>query len=119
MGNRKQKIGKWGEKIASEFLIKKEFEIISKNFRTPHGEIDIVAISLQTLHFIEVKTRTNKIFGDPEVALTPRKLSHMEASAQYYIQINEYDGSWQLDAVSILILGDNPPEIVFFENVSP
>jgi putative endonuclease len=118
MGNGKQKIGKWGEELASRFLINKGYKIIARNVRTPYGEIDILAESNNNLVFIEVKTRTNKVFGNPEVALSPRKLFHMETSALYYIQNNDYEGGWQLDAISILKIGENPPEIVHFENVS-
>jgi putative endonuclease len=119
MGNGKQRVGKWGEDEATDFLINKGYTIIDRNLRTPYGEIDILADFNNTLVFIEVKTRTNKVFGNPEIALTPRKLLHMETSALYYIQINEFEGSWQLDAISILKIGENPPEIVHFENVSP
>jgi len=119
MENRRQNIGKWGEQIASDFLLQKGYKIIGKNIRTPHGEIDILAMLDQTLVFIEVKTRTNTIFGNPENALTPRKLLHMETSALFYIQKEEYDGDWQLDAISILKTGSTPPEIIHFENVTP
>jgi putative endonuclease len=119
MGNEKQKVGKWGEELASVFLINKCYKIIARNVRTPYGEIDILAIFNNNLVFIEVKTRTNKIFGNPEIALTPRKLLHMEKSALYYIQNIDYEGGWQLDAISILKIGENQPEIVHFENVSP
>jgi putative endonuclease len=119
MGNGKQKVGRWGEELASVFLINKGYQIIARNVRTPYGEIDILAIFNNYLVFTEVKTRTNRIFGNPEIALTPRKLLHMEASATYYIQNIGYEGGWQLDAISILIIGENPPEIIHFENVSP
>jgi len=117
MGTKKQELGTWGEQVASDYLIQKGYEILGRNIRTPHGEIDILASLDQTLIFVEVKTRTNTSFGNPENAITSRKLIHMEASAGYYIQNIEYAGTWQCDAIAILKLASKPPEIVHFENV--
>lgn len=118
MDNNKQAIGKWGEELAVNFLINKGYKIIGRNIRTPYGEIDILATCDQTLVFAEVKTRMNRLFGNPETAINHRKISHMEDSAQYYIQMNGFEGDWQLDAISVLRIGKNPPEIFHFENVS-
>ncbi len=49
-------IGKIGEKLAISFLVKLGFSVISKNFRTKHGEIDIVAKKDNIFHFVEVKS---------------------------------------------------------------
>ena len=48
--------GKIGEKIAQEYLIKNDYEILVKNFRCKQGEIDIIAKDKNELVFIEVKT---------------------------------------------------------------
>jgi putative endonuclease len=117
MESRKQEIGRWGEQLASEYLAQKGYKILGRNIRTPYGEIDILALLDQTLIFVEVKTRTSNSFGNPENAITTRKLTHMEASALHYTQNIEYAGTWQWDAIAILKLATKPPEIVHFENV--
>ncbi|HBG74334.1 MAG: hypothetical protein A2X25_13525 [Chloroflexi bacterium GWB2_49_20] len=117
MGTKKQELGRWGEQVASDYLSQKGYEIIGRNIQTPHGEIDILASLEQTLIFIEVKTRTNTLYGDPENSITSRKLIHMEESAGYYIQNTEYTGTWQCDVIAILKLATKPHEIVHFENV--
>ncbi|MCK7480896.1 MAG: YraN family protein [Candidatus Moduliflexus flocculans] len=38
-----QRVGKWGEETAVEYLKHKGYEIVEQNVRTPYGEIDIVA----------------------------------------------------------------------------
>jgi len=119
MTDRRKKIGSWGEQFACDYLIQQGYKIIGRNVNTPHGEIDILAKKGQNLIFIEVKTRTNYVFGYPEISLTPRKLSHMQNAALFYLQENEFDGGWQLDAISIVKIGKNLPEITHFENVSP
>ena len=70
--------GALGEKAACELLQKQGYKIIDRNFRTRYGEIDIIALDfsnkLETLVFVEVKTRWNLDYGYPEEAVTPRKL---------------------------------------------
>jgi len=119
MTDRRKKIGNWGEQFACDYLIQHGYKIMDRNVVTPHGEIDILAKKEQRLIFIEVKTRTNEVFGFPETSLTPRKLSHMQNAALFYIQNNEYEGDWQLDAISILRKGNDHPDLILFENVSP
>lgn len=116
MGN-KQKTGNWGEQQASDYLKLKGYQILGRNIRTPHGEIDILASKDQILIFVEVKTRTSTKFGNPETSIDARKLNHMEASASYYVQENEYSGTWQCDAIAIIKSAVNPVEIVHFENI--
>jgi putative endonuclease len=117
MGNNKQELGKWGEQAASDYLIQNGYKIIGRNIRTPHGEIDILASMDHMLIFVEVKTRTSTTFGNPENSIDIRKLNHMEASALYYVQENEFEGTWQCDAIAILKSKSEPLEIVHFENV--
>ena len=59
-------IGKYGEDVAKNFLIKKGFQILETNYRYSRvAEIDIIASKKDVLHFIEVKTRTQEFFGKP------------------------------------------------------
>ncbi|MFH2037872.1 MAG: YraN family protein [Chloroflexota bacterium] len=117
MSKKNQKLGKWGEQEASNYLSKKGYKILGKNIRTPHGEIDILASLDQVLTFVEVKTRGNTAFGNPEISIDSRKLGHMEASALFYVQTNNYLGTWQCDAIAILKSNSKLIEIVHFENV--
>ena len=117
MGNNNQELGKWGEQEASNYLSKKGYKILGRNIRTPHGEIDILASFDQVLVFVEVKTRGNRAFGNPEISIDSRKLNHMEASAMFYIQNSNFEGTWQCDAIAILKYQSRPIEIVHFENV--
>lgn len=115
--NKKQKLGKWGEEIAVTYLINKGYRIIDRNFRTPYGEIDIIAFFGDVTIFVEVKTRSSRVFGYPEDALTKRKLKHMLASAEFYAAENELD-TWQNDAISIEGIPGITPRMEHFENVT-
>lgn len=62
MQTQKQRIGAWGEEIATRFLIRKGYQVVYRNFRTPMGELDLVGwhekkLFGRTLCFVEVKTR--------------------------------------------------------------
>jgi putative endonuclease len=98
--NTKQSVGRWGEQAAVDFLCEHGYEIAARNVRTPHGEIDIVAGKDGITIFVEVKARTGRSFGPPEVAVTPRKQAHMLACAEYYAQQHEID-HWQIDVIAV------------------
>lgn len=66
-------LGKEGERLAKEFLKKKGYSILQEYYRTPFGEIDIIAKEKDVLVFVEVKTRTDLTFGSPFEAVNQRK----------------------------------------------
>ena len=110
-----QRIGKWGEDAAAEYLAASGYEIIARNTRTPYGEIDIVAKQKEITIFIEVKTRTSNKMGLPEESITPRKREHMLAAADHYAAENEID-HWQIDVISIEGRPGSAAKITYFEN---
>jgi putative endonuclease len=110
-----QRIGKWGEQAAAEFLVQRGFVIIAQNFRTPYGEIDVIARQGEITIFIEVKTRTSNKMGLPEDSITPRKRQHMISAAEYYAAESEID-HWQIDVLSIEGKPGAEPKITYFEN---
>lgn len=81
-------IGKEGEDKACEYLKSIGYNLINRNFSCRQGEIDIIASMENEYVFIEVKTRTNKIYGRPAEAVDWRKKSHIIDSAKYYLYIN-------------------------------
>jgi putative endonuclease len=110
-----QRIGKWGEDTAAEYLAQKGYEIVARNIRTPYGEIDIVAKQADVTIFVEVKARTSNKMGLPEEAITPRKREHMLAAADHYAAEHEID-HWQIDVIAIEAKPGTTPTITYFEN---
>lgn len=110
-----QRVGKWGEEKAVEYLKQKGDEIIGRNVRTPYGEIDIVARRGDTVIFVEVKTRTSNTMGLPEDSITARKREHMTACAEHYAAEHEID-HWQIDVISIEGKPGAAPKVTYFEN---
>ena len=69
--------GKIGEDISIKYLENLGYTIIEKNFMAVQGEIDIIAKDNKELVFIEVKTRTNMLFGRPVEAVNLQKQKHL------------------------------------------
>ena len=117
--SRKQKIGRWGERVAEDFLLRHGCSIVNRNVRTPYGEIDLIVLSTCLMIFVEVKTRTNLSYGNPETAVTETKLQHMVEAAQYYLQQSpQQDVDWRIDVIAIFgTPGPHTPQISWFKNV--
>ena len=113
-------IGKYGEDIAKNFLIKKGFEIIETNYRYSRiAEIDIIASKNNILHFIEVKTRSQELFGNPMEAITPHKLKQIFSCATEYIsKTKKRYKKYQIDAIGIVLNNKEIKKINFIENIS-
>jgi putative endonuclease len=116
---RRRSLGRVGESIAGTFLNNKGYIILERNWRTPYGEIDMVARQSESIVFVEVKTRSTKSLGPPEISITPRKAEHMRSSAEYYIQQHpETNADWRIDLITIQLQPDDSPAIIdHFENV--
>ncbi|MFA5316682.1 MAG: YraN family protein [Dehalococcoidales bacterium] len=108
---RRRDIGILGENIARDFLLRKGYQIISKNYRCPYGEIDIIARDDDCLVFVEVKTRTSLEFGHPEESITATKQVRLRQVALHYLQAY-YDSppDWRIDVVGIRLDQKAKPE---------
>jgi putative endonuclease len=114
-----QSIGRLGEGMAADYLNAKSYTILARNWRSPYGEIDLIASQDGVVVFVEVKTRASKTLGPPEISITPRKGEHMRDTAEYYIQQHpELINDWRVDVITVQIQAGNlPPLIDHFENV--
>jgi len=94
--------GALGEKIALDFLVKRNFTILERNFRCREGEIDIIARQGDCLVFVEVRARASVNMGTPEESITPAKGQRLVALAQTYLQSHEdLPIQWRIDVVAI------------------
>lgn len=84
-------LGKTGEEIARQYLIKNGYRLLVSNFRCRQGEIDIIAVDKNEIVFIEVKTRKNANYGCPVDAVNKRKQKHILNASKYYIYINNLE----------------------------
>jgi len=131
MTNYRQSFGKWGEKIAENYLIEKGYWILERNVRTPYGELDIIAsqnginpsgksVERETIIvFVEVKTRSSDRYGLPEQAITARKQEHLLSAAKFYLMENPHLAEdWRVDVISVQSSKESKqPWVTHFENI--
>jgi putative endonuclease len=117
-GLNKQQTGRWGEKLAEEFLLNQGMLLLYRNFRSPFGEVDLVMQEGTTVVFVEVKTRSSRTFGFPEEAVTARKQEHLIKTVSWYYQEHpEWDGQCRIDVIAIEAGRNQPePNIEWFKN---
>lgn len=106
MSTFRQSTGRWGEEVAARHLEQKGYTIISRNLKTPHGEIDLVARLPEpdgdVLVFVEVKTRRSSAYGFPEQSITAKKKEHLLNSAQAFrMDHPELGNTWRIDVIAI------------------
>jgi putative endonuclease len=95
------RLGKEGEAIAVRFLKKNGYRIIQKNYRTPIGEIDIIARDGKTLVFVEVKARESIRYGLPFESVNSRKRKKIMNVATLYLKRFRDVPPCRFDVVSI------------------
>ena len=100
--------GRRGEDLAGRHLIFKGYEIVERNFRTRHGELDIIARDGDTLVVVEVKLRRGTGYGDPLEAVTPRKQHAIRLMTERYLAERQpHFEALRFDVVGILQIGQN------------
>lgn len=106
--------GQTGEELAEDYLCKKDFQILEKNFRCGLTEIDLIASIESILVFIEVKTRFDPII-DPERAVSKAKQRNIRRAAEDYLRQNPDWPEHRFDIISVELSHDGP-EIIHFED---
>jgi putative endonuclease len=115
----KNRLGRRGELIAKNFLLKKGLSFVKANVRFERAEVDLVFKDEENkiLVFVEVKTRTNKSFGEPEESVTPPKMEQIRKAAMGFVsehsEFDEFD--LRMDVITIMITGDRT-EVNHIEN---
>jgi len=105
---KKKDLGKRGEDIAISFLKKNKYRILERNFRTPLGEIDIIAQDGDTIVFVEVKTRENPLFGEPFESVNYYKKKKLIRVASLYLKRFRDIPPCRFDVISITFKENTP-----------
>ena len=95
-------LGKKGEQLAIDFLIKNDYKILEKNYRYLKAEVDIIAIKKDVLVAVEVKTRSTNFFEEPQDAVKPKKIKLMVSAIDYYVTQKELDVEVRFDIIAIM-----------------
>ena len=126
--------GKEGEELAVKWLNDNGFEVLHRNWRHSHYEIDIVATKSHAvnspgnsrnnnkelklyLHFIEVKARNFSRYGNPEDSVGKKKFKNLQRAADQYLFLNPGHKWIQYDILSITLHKFKEPDYFFIEDV--
>ena len=100
--------GRLGEDLAVEYLKRRGYRIVERNYRCSLGEIDIVALQGDVVVFIEVKTRRSERFGDPQQSVTQQKQKRISRISLEYLQKKRlYPCNARFDVVAVRMHGGN------------
>ena len=94
-------LGALGEQKALEFLESLGYSILETNYRYGHLEADILALTDNILVVVEVKTRSNTYFGQPQEFVTKEKQNHLIAIANYYLETSLLDLEVRFDVIAV------------------
>lgn len=114
--DRRHVLGETGEDLAANTLKKQGYKILERNYRTPLGEIDLIARHRGAVVFIEVKTRTSDRFGAGQESVHHAKQARLRKLADYYLKqkrLGEVDV--RFDVVGIL-WQEGEPQIEIIQN---
>lgn len=107
----RRQLGNEGEARAAAFLQSKGYKILASQWSCPFGEIDLIAEVSGEIVFVEVKTRRDQSYGYPEESVTDKKIGHLVACAQAYLDRIGKEVPWRIDVVALEFDQDKP---VFF-----
>lgn len=113
----RQRLGAEGERRACVALVAAGYEVLERNARVAHDELDIVARHGEAWVFVEVKTRRGTGYGAPDEAVTPRKQEKLMRAAQAWLEAHGvHDPEWRFDVVSVRFRDGAVPEVEIIVN---
>ena len=110
-------LGKWGEDAAAEYLQQKGLTILERDWHSGHRDIDIIAQDGDTIVFVEVKTRRNRMFTDPEQAVDYRKRQNLLAAMNHYVKYKRLDHELRFDILTVVGAEEGKLEIEHIEDI--
>jgi len=136
MSKQQNKItGNKGESLAAEYLQRKGYRVLERNYRSKWGEVDIICkyqtpiytqpeymrvqANLQTeeiVVFVEVKTKTTDKYGEPWEMISHWKIEQVKRMGEVWCREYAWEGRVRVDVVGVWLTGDEP-KIQHWENV--
>ena len=95
-------LGKKGEQLAVDFLLKKGYEILERNYTFQKSEVDIIAKIKDTLAVVEVKTRSTVEFGNPQDFVKPKQIQRLVKAIDEFVNVNGLDVEVRFDVIAIV-----------------
>ncbi len=110
-------LGQKGEQLAVDYLLKKEFTILHRNWRFSRYEIDIIAEKLGKVHFVEVKLRSSIKYGQPEEKVRKSKFRKILKAADAFLHLHRQYRHVQFDILAVSMYPRGEHACFFIEDV--
>ena len=111
-------LGRWGEELAAKYLEGQGYEIVERDWKSGHHDLDIVARNEKVLAIVEVKTRRNRLFGDPEEAIDYKKRLSLQSAINHYVKSHSIKAPVRFDVITIVGTIGSTPEIDHIKDVA-
>ena len=110
-------LGEWGEQFATEYLVKKGYDILERNYFYDRAEVDIIAKSKEgnCIVCVEVKTRNSDMFGDPQSFVSKGKIKLLVKAMDAYLIEKYISFETRFDIIAI-IKNKSTEELIHYEN---
>ena len=94
-------LGKWGEDVALAYLLDQGYRLLDRNWHQGHRDLDLIMQQDDTLVIVEVRTRRNNLFMDPEQTVDALKMLSLSKAANAYIRLHRIALNTRFDIVAI------------------
>lgn len=109
-------LGILGEDIATKRLVSEGYQILERQWRYKHKEIDIIAKKDRILAIVEVKTRSSEQYGNASDFITSNKIKFLTTAAEAYVRHSGLNCEIRFDEIAIFVIGDEY-KVEHIENV--
>ena len=104
-------LGTWGEIMAADYLLRNGYLIRERDWKSGHRDLDIIAQDGETLVVVEVKTRRNRTYTDPERAVNYQKMQNLRMAANHYVKYHHINDPVRFDIITVTGTPGDSPEI--------
>jgi putative endonuclease len=112
-----QQTGQQGETLAAAYLQQQGYDIITRNWHCPVGELDIIARQAKALVFVEVRTRRAVTSETAFASISIAKRQRLMAAIYAYLQAHDLENAdWRVDVVAVALQRHKPPLIEHLED---
>ena len=108
----------WGEDLAADYLQRKGYTIIERDWKSGKRDLDIIAQDGNVIVFVEVKTRRNRLFGEPEESVDYHKLQNLQQAISHYVKFKHIRQEIRFDIISIVGTVGTDPDIQHIQDVT-
>jgi putative endonuclease len=110
-------IGNYGERVAAAFLRRHGYRVLTRNYKTTGGEIDLICRHGEILAFVEVRSRAGELFGRPAESIDARKEEALRYAARRYLELlDRQDIRYRFDAVEVRLKTGEVPLCALLPN---